>query len=703
MASKALPNPNENSTDALLGQILGAIEKQSKDRENSDKVLFYGQALNTKNDEEHTKQLIETTGGKDKSKTIDEVADFAKEQTLSLKVQQELAEQEAKEKADEELFKETLTKFGELKEIIGTKFTEKVEQFVEGIYHNTQTGSEQFKKGVNKLKDGIGILGPLVNSVSTVFGKLRAGFDIFFGAGRAILSSAVATKKFFFGLSKKEQAEERLAEAEEEYRKAEEDLIRQQQLEGQPTKHLDPLPLPVTMEGFKGAVAEEEEKPRDEHGDIDGNVRPGATAEVKEVEDERSPALIAAEERKISAEMILAQQKETYERDYNKQRKKGLKGFFQQGKRGFKKFFTQLSLMSIAKFLMPIAGIALMIMALFTDLPNKLVDMADKAFGLNMPRYPEGHPREGEIMTEEDKAFAMDYAEARGLRNLSKVPANAFVQKGLAEAGVVKAYSNQVANKPNTKTTKALTSMKSFSKALGPAGTLISPFMIAADYGAQNADRLSSRAGVIEAFEAGVLFKPGPNGEPIPVTAKDMVLFQAMSEADASGDLAGTLGDYGISLGSAAVVSGAGLKLAGAVALAPVPGARIAAGVIALGSLFAGYKTAKALDDAGINEVTRAILDNTFDRRAFNRIIEEQGLDPAEVDYNEMRRQYEEMIRRAIQEDQEARFGDSDNKETASLNVPVIQQQYNMDSNFYGNGPMDNPFLGISVEKPMVG
>jgi hypothetical protein len=67
-----------------------------------------------------------------------------------------------------------------------------------------------------------------------------------------------------------------------------------------------------------------------------------------------------------------------------------------------------------------------------------------------------------------------------------------------------------------------------------------------------------------------------------------------------------------------------------------------------------------------------------------------------------MRRQYEEMIRRAIQEDQEARFGDSDGKETASLNVPVIQQQYNMDSNFYGNGPMDNPFLGLSVEKPLV-
>ena len=223
--------------------------------------------------------------------------------------------------------------------------------------------------------------------------------------------------------------------------------------------------------------------------------------------------------------------------------------------------------------------------------------------------------------------------------------------------------------------------------------------MIAADYGQQNAARLSSRAGVIEAFEAGALFKPGPNGEPIPVTAEDMVLFDMMSEADASGNLAGTLGDYGVSLSSAALVTGAGMKLAGAVALAPIPGARVAAGVIALASLFAGYKTSEALDDAGLNEAVRAVLDNTFDRKAFNRIVEERGLDPADVDYNQMRREYEELIRRTLEADQAEKFGE----ETASVNVPVIQQQFNQDSNYYGNGPMDNPYLDISIERPVYG
>ena len=118
MASKALPNPSEGTTDKLLGQILSALEKQDKIKKNSDKILFYGQEEQTHQDEEHTKQLIETTGGKDKSKTIDEVADFAKEQTLSLKVQEELAEQEAQAKEDEKLFEEVKGKLGQIGESI---------------------------------------------------------------------------------------------------------------------------------------------------------------------------------------------------------------------------------------------------------------------------------------------------------------------------------------------------------------------------------------------------------------------------------------------------------------------------------------------------------------------------------------------------------------------------------------------------------
>lgn len=687
MASKALPNPSENSTEALLGQILSALDKQNAMKKNSDKVLFYGQEQQTHQDEDHTKQLIETTGGKDKSKTIDEVADFAKEQTVSLKVQQELAEQEAKEKADEELFKETLTKFGELKEIIGTKLSEKLDNFHQGILHNTKTGGEQFKKGVNELKNGIGMLGPLVNSVTTIFHKLRAGFDLIFGTFRAVLDGAKATKKFFFGLSKKEQAEQDLLEAEEEYRKAEEDLIRQQQLEGQPIKAVDPLPLPVTMEGFQGALGGDGEP------DPNAPMQPGNPLFVGPPEqiDERSQALIDAEERKISAEMILAQKRETYERDYNKQRKKGLKGFFKQGKTGFKKFFTQLSLMSIVKFLLPVAAIAFAIMALFTDLPKVLVDMADKAFGLNLPRDADGNLISG------DGPLGIDMSDGRGLRNLSKAPVITGVDEALQNRVNNRTDINPKTGKPTTNQ-KVLQSMAKFSKGLGPAGTLVSPFLIAADYGMQNADRLSTRAGVIEAYEAGVLFKPGPNGQPVPVTPEDMVLFEIMSEADASGDFAGTLGDYGVSLGSGAIVSGVGLKAAAGIAAVPVPGARIVAGIVALGSLYAGYKTADVLDDAGVNEVARAILDNTFDRRAFNRIVEERGLDPAEVDYDEMKRQYEELIKQAIREDQGLT---NEGTETASLNVPIVQQQFNQDSNYYEGGSMDNILIDLSIEKPV--
>ena len=65
-----------------------------------------------------------------------------------------------------------------------------------------------------------------------------------------------------------------------------------------------------------------------------------------------------------------------------------------------------------------------------------------------------------------------------------------------------------------------------------------------------------------------------------------------------------------------------------------------------------------------------------------------------------MRRQYEEMIKRAIQEDQDAKFNsDGSKKETANLNLPVIQQQYNMDSNFYNGGSMNNSYLDLSIDK----
>ena len=181
MASKALPNPNDNSTEKLLGEILSALEKSDKLKKNSDKILFYGQEEQTHQDEEHTKQLIETTGGKDKSKTIDEVADFAKEQTLSLKVQQELAEQEAQAKEDEKLFEEVKSKLGQIGEKITSGLGNFADTAVDKLIHSTETGREQIGKGISELRNGIGVLGPIMNELKTVFHKFRAVFDVFMG------------------------------------------------------------------------------------------------------------------------------------------------------------------------------------------------------------------------------------------------------------------------------------------------------------------------------------------------------------------------------------------------------------------------------------------------------------------------------------------------------------------------------------------
>ena len=201
MASKALPNPtNENSTERLLGQVLSALEKQNKMKKNSDKILFYSQEEQTHQDEEHTKQLIETTGGKDKSKTIDEVADFAKEQTLSLKVQEELAEQEAQAKEDEKLFEEVKGKLGQIGESITNGLGNIVDKTGAALLHSTKTGREQLGKGITELKNGIGVLGPIMNELTTVFHKFRAVFDVFMGFGRMALGVFQKTKLFFFGI-----------------------------------------------------------------------------------------------------------------------------------------------------------------------------------------------------------------------------------------------------------------------------------------------------------------------------------------------------------------------------------------------------------------------------------------------------------------------------------------------------------------------
>ena len=95
--------------------------------------------------------------------------------------------------------------------------------------------------------------------------------------------------------------------------------------------------------------------------------------------------------------------------------------------------------------------------------------------------------------------------------------------------------------------------------------------MIAADYGANNAKRLSTRAGIFEAYEQGMLFKKGPNGEPVPVTPEDMLLFDLLNQAEKSGDFYAAIADYGTSaataLSTAAVVS----------AVTPMPGGRLGA------------------------------------------------------------------------------------------------------------------------------
>ena len=52
------------------------------------------------------------------------------------------------------------------------------------VMHDTETGSEQMKKGFEKLTNGLGEFGPIINGIKTAFGTVRAVADVFVGAVR---------------------------------------------------------------------------------------------------------------------------------------------------------------------------------------------------------------------------------------------------------------------------------------------------------------------------------------------------------------------------------------------------------------------------------------------------------------------------------------------------------------------------------------
>ena len=71
------------------------------------------------------------------------------------------------------------------------------------ITHDMDTGVGQVKKGWEKLTDGLGEFGPIINTIKTTMGKFRAALDIVVGSVRSVFDAFGKVGSFFSGIKQK--------------------------------------------------------------------------------------------------------------------------------------------------------------------------------------------------------------------------------------------------------------------------------------------------------------------------------------------------------------------------------------------------------------------------------------------------------------------------------------------------------------------
>ena len=79
------------------------------------------------------------------------------------------------------------------------------------ITHDMDTGVGQVKKGWEKLTDGLGEFGPIINTIKTTMGKFRAALDIVVGSVRSVFDAFGKGGSFFSGIKQKFTTKEEIS------------------------------------------------------------------------------------------------------------------------------------------------------------------------------------------------------------------------------------------------------------------------------------------------------------------------------------------------------------------------------------------------------------------------------------------------------------------------------------------------------------
>ena len=201
----ALPQANtRSSTDMLLGRLLDEqretsdLTKKSIEvaKDESKAQIYVGEAKQNKG----RKKLIEKP-----IQALTQKSDFnifGLNKKLQDQQKQDIAQHEELVKAQEvdvgqSSFKQVFEDFKESVAEAGTYFSKGYRKTISALTHDTETGQEQVRKGLNQLFDGLGALGPAVNMMRTLFTKLRGGFDVIAGSVRRL--GGVVGSVFNFG------------------------------------------------------------------------------------------------------------------------------------------------------------------------------------------------------------------------------------------------------------------------------------------------------------------------------------------------------------------------------------------------------------------------------------------------------------------------------------------------------------------------
>ena len=212
MADRVLPNPN-SSNEQLMGEALHTAKEQLIYTKNIDKATVYeSQAQqekvkkNTevnKKQQEEIKQLQDGTasGGGIKQANINLSKQGPISQNLE-KTNENAEDERTRREKWKENFEKTVAAFKEAASVENfAHMTGAAIQHAGGkaytlLTHDTKTGRDQFMKGMDKLTNGLGEFGPIINGIKTAFHSVRAAGDLFVGSIRAIKDGAVGAWNF---------------------------------------------------------------------------------------------------------------------------------------------------------------------------------------------------------------------------------------------------------------------------------------------------------------------------------------------------------------------------------------------------------------------------------------------------------------------------------------------------------------------------